>query len=167
MKYKIKQLVSKPLTIQGRATAIITMLVDDETGKEVKVKAWKSKWSDTFAVGMEITCEVEEKPDRDGLGNEIWLKNPDAGKGGTFAPRTFDSWFNAYQLAIAFMAISTPTKKIEFKDLDGIASKFKERLSNGPAVAQSKESAVVDLKVSGLVPEEPEGEEIPDDELEL
>jgi hypothetical protein len=145
------------------------MLVDDETGKEVKVKTWKSKWSDTFAVGMEITCEIEEKPDRDGLGNEIWLKNPEAGKGG-FAPRTFDSWFNAYQLAIAFMAISTPTKKIEFKDLDGIASKFKERLTNGPALAQAKESAIVDLKESGLALEESEGEEVPeiaDEELEL
>jgi len=167
MKYKIKQLVSKPLTIQGRATAIITMLVDDETGKEVKVKAWKSKWSDTFAVGMEITCEVEEKPDRDGLGNEIWLKNPDAGKGGTFAPRTFDSWFNAYQLAIAFMAISTPTKKIEFKDLDGIASKFKERLTNG-ASAIAKEVPVVQLDepVNPLM-DMGMGEEIPDEELEL
>jgi len=160
MKYTIKQLVRKPLQIQGRATEILTMLLVDEIGKEIKVKTWKSKWSDSFVERMVlIDVQMEEKPGLDGF-PEKWLINPDKGKGGTFTPRTFDSWFNAYQLAISFMGISTPTGKIVFKDLDGFATKFKERLTNGPVAAQAKESAVVDLKESGLAP-------ISDEELEL
>jgi len=159
MKYTIKQLVRKPLQIQGRATEILTMLLVDEIGKEIKVKTWKSKWSDSFVERMVlIDVQMEEKPGLDGF-PEKWLINPDKGKG-AFVSRTFDSWFNAYQLAISFMGISTPTGKIVFKDLDGFATKFKERLTNGPVAAQAKESAVVDLKESGLAP-------ISDEELEL
>ena len=176
MKYTIKQLVRKPLQIQGRETAIITMLLVDEENKELKVKVWKSKWSDSFVIGMAlIDPKMEDKPDRDGIGVEHWLINPDKGKGGAFTPRTFDSWFNAYQLAISFMAIMVPTKKMVFKDLDEFATKFKERLTNGPVAAQAKESAVVDLKESGLAPAEEKNplddmnpeEEISDEELEL
>ena len=86
MKYTIKQLVRKPLQIQGRATEILTMLLVDETGKEFKVKTWKSKWSDSFVEGMAlIDVQMEDKPDRDGF-PEKWLVNPDKGKGG-FIPR--------------------------------------------------------------------------------
>ena len=168
MKYTIKQLVSKPLQIQGRATAIITMMLVDETGKEFKVKTWKSKWSDGFVEGMAlIDVQMEEKPDRDGF-PEKWLVNPDKGKGG-FIPRTFDSWFNAYTLAIALLG------KSSFKELDEYAVKFKERLTNGPVAAKAKENAIADLKESGLAPAEEinplddmgAGEEISDEELEL
>ena len=92
MKYTIKQLVRKPLQIQGRATEILTMLLVDEIGKEIKVKTWKSKWSDSFVERMAlIDVQMEEKPGLDGF-PEKWLINPDKGKGAFVSRITADNY---------------------------------------------------------------------------
>lgn len=156
MKYTIKQIVRKPITIQGRVTEIITMLVDDEAGKELKLKVWKSQWTETFKEGIVIEANTEIKKDRDGF-DELWLVNPNKGKG--FVPR-FNPWNTAYQLAVQ---IALAEKKTDFSVIDGYASKFKIRLESGPVV---KTESAINLEESGLATPEPE-EEVSEGELEL
>src|SRR3990167_974563 len=127
MKFKVNQLVKKPLEIQGRATELITMMVTDlEKGTELKIKAWKNKWSDTLEIGKEYAANTYVKKDRDGM-DEMYFENPNKGSGSFGGGKSV--WASAYELAIEWCKA---TKTFDCNQLDGYATKFKVRLENGP-----------------------------------
>lgn len=150
MKFKINQLVRKPVEIQGRATEIITMMVSDlEKGVEVKVKAWKSKWSDTFEIGKEYAAETYTKKGLDGL-DELYLVNPDKGKSGFVR----NLWVDAYHLAIEWCKAR---KELELTKLDEYAKLFKSRLEGSGDVkveVKKAETNVIQLEEEGIEEEE-------------
>lgn len=101
---------------------IITALTED--GK--KVKAWGSAWADQNMVeGKELDVETEQKKDRDGF-DETWIKAPKSG----FAPRSFNLWPQAYQVAIQYCGIGA-----DLDQLDAMAKYFYQKFNPGQIVS--------------------------------